>query len=347
MQIKIKPAIAIYKKSTLGGEPVDLTWAADLLRSVKNGRSLQSAADAMSISYRTLWNKLKAVEKSLGCRLMVSVKGHGSTLTDAANTLLKIVDGVESEYAAINKKQESIFQAHLDGLENLEHQKWLICASNDPILEAAIQEGEVFELRTMGSGQSLERLLSGDADLAGFHVPDDESIQGVRERLSAQGIQAYPVMSRTQGLMVQKNNPLGISKLKDLARPEVRFINRQKGAGTRLLLDKLLQAQHVPSKKIRGYQREEFTHSAVATAILAGTADVGLGLKSVALEYGLDFISLGDETYFLAMSPQMVKRSAVSELIRNIRKSASKMPGYQELKLRKTNKPSWNLLVSS
>jgi molybdate-binding protein len=76
----------------------------------------------------------------------------------------------------------------------------------------------------------------------------------------------------------------------------------------------------------------------VATAILAGTADVGLGLKSVALEHDLDFLSLGDETYFLAMSPQMVKRSAVSELIRVLRKEAKKMPGYQEVKLRNTIK---------
>ena len=338
MQIKIKPAISIHQKVSNTKDSVDLSWAADLLRGVQSGRSLQAAADSMDISYRTLWNKLKGVEKSLGCRLLLSVKGHGSTLTEVANTLLKIVEGVELQYASINKKQEAIFQTRLDELESFDHQKWLICASNDPILEAAIQDSEAFELRTMGSGQSLERLLSGDADLAGFHVPDDESIQGVRERLSSQGIQAYPVMSRTQGLMVQKNNPLAITQLKDLARPEVRFINRQKGAGTRLLLDRLLEAQQLPAKKIRGYQREEFTHSAIATAILAGTADVGLGLKSVALEHDLDFLSLGDETYFLAMSPQMVKRSAVSELIRVLRKEAKKMPGYQEVKLRNTLK---------
>jgi molybdate-binding protein len=123
-----------------------------------------------------------------------------------------------------------------------------------------------------------------------------------------------------------------------LARPEVRFINRQKGAGTRLLLDKLLDSQKLPSEKIRGYGREEFTHTAVATAILAGTADVGLGLKSVALDHGLDFISWGQETYFIAMSPDMVKLSAVSELIRQIRNSAQQKIGYEEVKLRKSTK---------
>jgi molybdate-binding protein len=144
-------------------------------------------------------------------------------------------------------------------------------------------------------------------------------------------------MRRSQGLIVAKGNPLNIKKLKDLARPEIRFINRQRGAGTRLLLDKLLDAQGLSAQKIKGYQREEFTHSAIATAILAGTADVGVGLKSVAIEYGLDFISLGDETYFLAMSADMIKRSAVSELIRKIRALAGEKAGYQTVKLRQKN----------
>jgi molybdate transport repressor ModE-like protein len=338
MQIKITPHISIRKKGPFLNEAIDLTWVADLLRGVQQGRSLQSAADTLNISYRTLWNRLRAVEKSLGCSLLLSIKGHGSTLTDPAKTLLRIVDDVEKEYDSINRSQEECFQMRLDGLENHEKKKWVICASNDPLLEEAVLQSNLFDLQTMGSGQSLEQLISGVANLAGFHVPDDESIQGVRERLSLQGIQAYPVMKRTQGLMVQKGNPLKILKLTDLARPEVRFINRQKGAGTRLLLDKLLESQQLPAKKIRGYSREEFTHSAVATAILAETADVGLGLKSVALEHGLDFISLGQETYFLAMTPQMVKRSAVSELIRYIRKSAHQVVGYEEVKLRKNQK---------
>jgi molybdate-binding protein len=259
-------------------------------------------------------------------------------LTEAAKTLLAIVDEVEKEFSEVSKDQEKRLQLHLENLNNDDHKKWLLCASNDPILEDSAQGINAFELRTMGSGQALERLLSGDADLAGFHVPDDDSISAVRKRLSAEGIQAYPVMRRSQGLIVAKGNPLGIKQLKDLARPEIRFINRQRGAGTRLMLDKLLDAQGLPTQKIKGYQREEFTHSAIATAILAGTADVGVGLKSVAIEYGLNFIALGDETYFLAMSPSLVKRSAVSELIRKIRTAAEEKAGYQAVKLRQKSK---------
>ena len=334
MQIKIKPNVYIHKKQLGLAEPVDLTWVAGLLRGVQDGRSLQSAAEIMDMSYRTLWNRLKAAEKELGCRLLMSIKGHGSTLTAAAMTLLAIVDEVEQEYFGMSKDQERRLQERLENLNSDDHKKWLLCASNDPILEESIQDLNAFELRTMGSGQSLERLLSGDADVAGFHVPDDDSISAVRQGLSAKGIQAYPVMRRSQGLIVAKGNPLNIKKLKDLARPEIRFINRQRGAGTRLLLDKLLDAQGLSAQKIKGYQREEFTHSAIATAILAGTADAGVGLKSVAIEYGLGFIPLGDETYFLAMSADMIKRSAVSELIRKIRALAGEKAGYQTVKLR-------------
>ncbi len=338
MQIKIKPNVYIHKKQLGLAESVDLSWVAGLLRGVQDGRSLQSAAEIMDMSYRTLWNRLKAAEKELGCRLLMSIKGHGSTLTAAAMTLLAIVDEVEKEYSSLSKEQEKRLQQRLENLNSDDHKKWLLCASNDPILEESIQDLNAFELRTMGSGQSLERLLSGDADLAGFHVPDDDSISAVRQRLSAEGILAYPVMRRSQGLIVAKGNPLGIKKLKDLARPEIRFINRQRGAGTRLLLDKLLDAEGLPVQKIKGYQREEFTHSAIATAIMAGTADAGVGLKSVAIEYGLNFIPLGDETYFLAMASDMIKRSAVSELIRKIRTAAEEKSGYQAVKLRQKSK---------
>ncbi|MFM9154524.1 MAG: winged helix-turn-helix domain-containing protein, partial [Polynucleobacter victoriensis] len=175
MQIKIKPSVHIHRKHQRLTDTIDLTWVAGLLRGVQDGRSLQSAAEIMDMSYRTLWNRLKAAEKALDCRLLMSVKGHGSTLTTAASTLLQIVDEVEKEFAGVSKEQEKRLQARLEHLNDDDHKKWLLCASNDPILEDAINDLNAFELRTMGSGQSLERLLSGDADLAGFHVPDDDS----------------------------------------------------------------------------------------------------------------------------------------------------------------------------
>jgi molybdate-binding protein len=116
-------------------------------------------------------------------------------------------------------------------------------------------------------------------------------------------------MRRTQGLMVATGNPLRVKKLVDLARPEVRFINRQKGAGTRLLLDTLMEKEGIRSDRIRGYRHEEFTHTAVATAIVAGTADAALGLKYIAAQFRLGFVPLEEETFYLAMSTKVHARS--------------------------------------
>jgi molybdate-binding protein len=136
-------------------------------------------------------------------------------------------------------------------------------------------------------------------------------------------------MRRTQGLMVSTGNPLQIKKLVDLARPEVRFINRQKGAGTRLLLDTLMEKEGIRSDRIRGYRHEEFTHTAVATAILAGTADAALGLKYIASQFHLGFVPLEEETFYLAMSPKTHASKPIQKFIQSLHALATKQVGYR------------------
>jgi molybdate-binding protein len=140
-------------------------------------------------------------------------------------------------------------------------------------------------------------------------------------------------MKRTQGLIVNKGNPLRIRSLEDLTGKKIRFINRQIGSGTRLLLDTLLMEEGVDPSDINGYLAEEFTHSAVANAILAGKADVGLGVKNIALENGLGFVPLKDEIFFIAMNKEMVAQSESSKLIRKIRSISGEAPGYKAVSL--------------
>ena len=102
-------------------------------------------------------------------------------------------------------------------------------------------------------------------------------------------------VGRVQGLMVKKGNPLGIKEFKDIK--NVRYVNRQKGAGTRILCDYLLKENSLTPADINGYSNEEFTHTAVAALIAAGNADAGLGIYSAAKIYGLDFIPICNETY--------------------------------------------------
>jgi putative molybdopterin biosynthesis protein len=107
------------------------------------------------------------------------------------------------------------------------------------------------------------------------------------------------LVRRQQGLLVQQGNPKAIAALADLARSDITFVNRQAGSGTRVLLDYQLQNLHLDGRAIHGYEREEFTHMAVAVAIASGLADVGLGIQSAAHALHLDFIAVGEEQYDL------------------------------------------------
>ena len=104
-----------------------------------------------------------------------------------------------------------------------------------------------------------------------------------------------------QGLIVPPGNPRGISRLEDLARADVLFVNRQRGAGTRVLLDYQLRQLGCDARQIRGYEREEYTHLAVAAAVAGGAASTGLGILAAARALELDFVPLFSEQYQLVI----------------------------------------------
>jgi len=130
------------------------------------------------------------------------------------------------------------------------------------------------------------------------------------------GVALIECVRRAQGLIVQKGNPLGISSVKDLAKPGVRYANRQKGAGTRVLFDYLLKQNGISPQQIEGYAREELTHTAVAAQISAGSADCGLGILSAARMYDLDFVPVCEETYDLLVSLSAMESPQVRAFLR-------------------------------
>ena len=109
------------------------------------------------------------------------------------------------------------------------------------------------------------------------------------------------LVHRDQGLLVAPGNPLGLTGLADLTRPELRYVNRQRGAGTRVLLDHELGRLGVDPTTISGYSREEHTHLGVAAAVAAGRADTGLGIQAAARAFGLDFVPVAREPYDLVL----------------------------------------------
>ncbi|MSQ26309.1 MAG: molybdopterin biosynthesis protein [Dehalococcoidia bacterium] len=156
-----------------------------------------------------------------------------------------------------------------------------------------------------GSLGGLLALQRAEAHLAGTHLLDEATGEYnrsfVNRYVAGQGVLLVTLAHRVQGLMLAKGNPLGIASLADLSRPDVTFVNRQRGSGTRVLLDYRLKQLGLAPQSIRGYEREEYTHLAVAAAVASGAAATGLGVLAAARALALDFLPIATERYDLAI----------------------------------------------
>jgi putative molybdopterin biosynthesis protein len=164
----------------------------------------------------------------------------------------------------------------------------------------------------VGSLGGLVALRDGLCHIAGSHLLDPDSGQYTLPYVdrvfgpASPGVAVVRLVERSQGLMMAAGNPLGIGELADLCRPGVRYVNRQRGAGTRVLLDTMLAQLGIGPSRIEGYAREEPTHLAVAAAIASGRGDAGLGIMAAARALGLDFVPLATEPYDLVVAPGAV-----------------------------------------
>jgi len=178
----------------------------------------------------------------------------------------------------------------------------------------------------VGSLGGLLALARGEAHFAGAHLLDESTGEYNRPYLPRLLPQTPVVLlgfvQRQQGLIVPKGNPKGIQGLADLTRPDVTFINRQRGAGTRVLLDYRLRQAGINPRTIRGYERQEFTHLAVAAAVASGAADCGLGILAAARALDLDFIPLDWERYDLVIPTRFYESDELAPLLEIIRDPA-------------------------
>lgn len=170
-----------------------------------------------------------------------------------------------------------------------------------------------------GSIGGLIALAAGEADVAGAHLWDVDTgmynIPYLQKIIPARKVEVYTLAYRKIGFIVQGGNPLGIEGLHDLTRPKLRFVNRQKGSGTRVWLDAQLEKLGINGENVQGYDDERLTHSDVARCVAENTADIGLGLESAALAFGLDFVFLTDERYDLIFLEEAFNRPAVRGLV--------------------------------
>ncbi len=210
------------------------------------------------------------------------------------------------------------------------------CVGIDVLLELMRREHPwVVKVINVGSSGGLVAVRRGEADIAGSHLLDDETGEyntpfisrfGLRDVLLVKGY------AREQGLIVRKGNPKGIGSIEDLLREDVSIINRNPGSGTRVLLDMYLKDVADSKgldfddmvKEIEGYTMEAKSHTAVATGVLMDKADAGMGIKTAADRYGLDFIPLRDEEYDFVIRKDRADKEAVEQFINTLRSAEFK-----------------------
>lgn len=317
----------------------------DLLSAVREHGSIQQAAKALGASYRHIWGSLKQWEEAMGESLVVWTQGQPARLTPFADRLLwaetRARTRLTPHIEALRVELERVLSEAFDGSQ----QVLTVYASHDVALArlrelASADERLHIDLRFTGSVDALRALAEGRCLVAGFHVPRIQTAaplfsQALKPLLKPGQHKLIGCTRRMQGLMVAPGNPLGLHTLQDLASRSVRFVNRQQGSATRLLTEHLLLQAGVDARAIATYfEPSEDSHLAVAAAIASGEGDVGMGIEAAAQAFGLAFVPIVAEDYFLVCLKDTLEHPAVLRLRQVLhgqrwQEALQTLPGYE------------------
>jgi molybdate transport repressor ModE-like protein len=323
------------------GRETSISAVVPLLLLVSETGSIANAASAKGLSYRHAWGLLREIEARLGGALITKSRGRGSVLSDLGQTVLRAHrlcgERLSAPLQAVAAEVEGELNRRL--ARTMAHVR--IHASHGyavaTLVRALGEERVPVEIKYRESAEAVAALARGECELAGFHLPVGEfratCAQIYRPFLDPHKHQLIRLTRRTQGLFLPKGNPKGIDGLHDLARSDVRFVNRQPGSGTRMLLDLSLRRIGVDPDQINGYATTELTHSAIAAFVASGMADLGFGVQPAAQHFALDFIPVIDEDYFFACERARLTEERLAAVLAILRSgkfnaSVARLEGY-------------------
>ncbi len=313
----------------------------ELLVQVHDQGSLLLAAKQLGLSYRHAWDLVRQGEEQFGAQLLNMERGKGSTLTPLGARIVWAEHRILARLKPVLDTLASELEGELRGALREAPAALRLHASHGFAIERLIErlsaDGVQVAFSYASSSAALAALREGDCDAAGLHVPIGPMQSTILAHyggwLEGLDLTLVDIATRRQGLMVRSGNPKEIFALGDLARPGVRFINRQQGSGTRLLLEGLLRAQDIAPARIAGFEQGEYTHAAVAAYVASGMADVGFGLETPARHFKLDFVPIASERYFLLCRDDVMDTPPMRHVLRALlepafRDTLAALPGY-------------------
>ena len=262
-------------------------------------------------------------------RLMASPLSRGSGVVSSfmkADGILEVPQGTEGYEAGTE------IQVRLLGSQEKLKNTLVVIGSHDPLLDELANmmhrdaPNVYMSSSHVGSMGGIMAIRRGEAHAAGCHLLDPATgqynLSFMRKYFPQGGVRLIRCVGRQQGLMIQKGNPLGIGQFADIAREGIRYVNRQKGSGTRILTDYLCKKEGIDPSVIYGYEREELTHTSVAAQIATGSADAGMGIYSAAQLYDLDFIPVCIEEYDLIIPDGAWDTPMVQQMLATLKSRA-------------------------
>jgi molybdate transport repressor ModE-like protein len=305
------------------GRSLDTQVLLRLLSRIKSSGSIAAAVKATGASYRHAWGLLREAEQLFGTQLLVKQPGRGTRLSPLAEALLLADQRIRARLSPTLESLASELETEISKTVAGPRNALRLYASHGfavaSLLEWIVAMHLPLEVRYRNSTEALAALERRECDLAGFHVPlgefETEAVRRYTRWLDADAHVLLHLATRNQGLFVARDNPKRIESLADLQRPEVRFVNRQAGSGTRMLLELMLKKEGIPTARIKGFESTEFTHAAVAAYIASGMADVGIGVETAARRFGLDFVPLLKERYFFAVEKSALHASPMTDVV--------------------------------